>query len=39
MEKKSEMLYREELLKLKQENKRAEEDKEAATIFLYDLKS
>ena len=34
MEKKSEMLYREELLKLKQENKRAEEDKEAAITAL-----
>ena len=34
MEKKSEMLYREELIKLKQENKRAEEDKEAAITSL-----
>lgn len=34
MEKKSEMLYREELIKLKQENKRAEEDKEAAITAL-----
>lgn len=33
-EKKNEMLYKEELLKLKQENKRAEEDKEAAIAAL-----
>ena len=33
-EKKNEMLYKEEFLKLKQENKRAEEDKEAAIAAL-----